>query len=448
MRDNILRSYNCDCARNRGSSRYGTNLPTVLLAKWSSRLSPSVRDFVVECIACASIVYMRIGVGSNCHIDFKILVATAAVECLVQFFVAAALTFLSASSRYQSRKIVVPLACFISAMASIQMVSGNSNCKADMERNLSDFRRYQNISTPRPKFRILVVTHSWGGGTELFEDELLLNKNFEFIFFRVNYKQIAQENSKDSHMRMSIKAMVDSKAEFYTSDWFQPNYQCIESIFSSISYHILMLNFLQPIPEMLEFLKKVNRPLVYAMHDHHAVSYDVVRDMHLDCGITGRFSKSLDVTTVSASYMKSTYKHRWEYAELLRRCIFVTTPCLRNKAIFNAFFPEVTVYAVPNRPTLHRPGLDPITNQSLVYITNSSLSNARLISRIRRRKHPNNSSTEIRLVVLGALSVGKGAHVTQDVSNLCSTKSTQCNFLIFHIGSAANFKKGNGQGNH
>ena len=359
--------------------------------------------------------------------------------------------------------------CHVLIQASIQIVSGSSSsiCKSDLDRNISDVRRYQNSSTSRPNFRILVLTHSWGGGTELFEDELLLNKNFEFIFFRVNYKQSEEAQSK-STMLMSIKGMLDSKVAFYTSNWFQPNVQCLENIFSSISYHILLLNFLQPIPELLEFLKKVNRPLIYAMHDHHAVSYDVVRDMHLDCGITGKFSKHLDVSTVHGTFMKSTYKHRWEYAELLRRCIFVTTPCLRNKAIFNAFFPEVTVYAVPNRPTLHRPGVDPTTNKSLVFMTNTSLAVHRLVgnaaaaavSRIRRRKQqPNNnnnsssgssSSTipEIRLVVLGALSMGKGAHVAQDVSNICSAKSLQCNFLVFHIGSAANFKKGTGQGNH
>ena len=355
----------------------------------------------------------------------------------------------------------------LSFQANISLVRCSTNCNADnMESKILDARRNQissGNSTSRSHFRILVLTHSWGGGTELFEDELLFNKNFEFIFFRVNYMQTEKpqrssdnsSSSSSSSIVMSIRGMLDTKTAFYTSEWFQPNFHCLEQIFSSFFYHILLINFLHPIPELLTFLKKVNRPLVYSLHDHHAVSYDVVRDMHLDCSITGEFSTSLNISNISVQFMRSTYTHRWEYAELLRRCIAVTTPCLRNKAIFKAFFPEVTVHAVPNRPTLHAPGFDPMKNKSLVYLTNSSSEMAlRLMNttalRIRQKKRLNSNSAkpEIRLVVLGALSIGKGAHVAQDVSNLCSLKSSHCNFLIFHIGSAANFKRGAGQGNH
>jgi len=50
----------------------------------------------------------------------------------------------------------------------------------------------------------------------------------------------------------------------------------------------------------------------------------------------------------------------------------------------------------------------------------------------------------IKIVVMGALSVGKGAHVIQDVSNMCCDIMNPLGrrLIIYHIGSGANFRVG------
>eukprot|EP01037_Dinobryon_pediforme_P026999 gene26999-29721_t len=63
--------------------------------------------------------------------------------------------------------------------------------------------------------------------------------------------------------------MLDSKRTFYTSEWFEPTLQCITDIFDSIYFDLLLIDFIIPIPELITFLKKINSPMIYALHDHH-----------------------------------------------------------------------------------------------------------------------------------------------------------------------------------
>ena len=281
--------------------------------------------------------------------------------------------------------------------------------------------------------RAVVLTHSWGGGTELFENELLLNRNFDFIFFRVKYEK----------SQMKIRGMLDSERTFYDSEWFEPTFQCIEDIFSSISYDLLLIDFILPIPQLIEFLQYVNVPMVYVMHDHHAINYDIERDMHVDCNITGNFFSTLNISSISKQYLDSSAQHRRDYESVLRRCFAVSTPSQRNKAIFRAFFPDIVVYTAPNRPAATTTTTISTTTTTTTTTTRASTSAGYL--------------DNIRLVVLGALSVGKGSHVIQDVSNICSpspsprisnTHSIGCNFTIYHIGTAANYRRGVGEENH
>lgn len=230
---------------------------------------------------------------------------------------------------------------------------------------------------------------------------------------------------------MKIIGMLNSETIFYDSEWFEPKLRCIEDIFSSILFDLLLINFILPIPQLIEFLQYVNIPMVYVMHDHHAINYDIERDMHVDCNITGTFSSKLDISSISRSYLDSSAQHRRDYEVILRRCFAVSTPSLRNKAIFRAFFPDIVVYSAPNRPA-----------ESSALVTVGTAETSSIGGR---------ASDSIRLVVLGSLSAGKGSHVVQDVSNICSSspnsksKSSNmstCNFTIYHIGYAANYHKG------
>eukprot|EP01035_Chromulina_nebulosa_P038381 gene38381-51842_t len=288
----------------------------------------------------------------------------------------------------------------LSVAVAIKFCFGKS-CISDIEKIYLDAQRTYNFS--KRSLRAVVLTHSWGGGTELFENELLLNQNFEFIFFRVKYEKSV----------MKIRGMLNSETIFYDSEWFDPNLRCIEDIFSSILFDLLLFDFILPIPQLIEFLQYVNIPMVYVMHDHHAINYDIERDMHVDCNITGTFSSKLDISSISRSYLDSSAQHRRDYEVILRRCFAVSTPSLRNKAIFRAFFPDIVVYSAPNRPT-----------GSSALVTTAEASSI-----------GGGASDPIRLVVLGSLSAGKGSHVVQDVSNICSSspnrKSKSSNMIAW-----------------
>eukprot|EP01036_Dinobryon_divergens_P032219 gene32220-41762_t len=311
------------------------------------------------------------------------------------------------------------------------------------------FARYR---TKFPKsfrqYRVLVVTHPWGGGTELFEDEITNNAIFDFIFYRITKKR----------GKIKVNGMVNSKNSFYHSGWFKPTTKSIKNLFDSIQYDLILIDFLQPIPELHQFIKTVNRPIVYGLHDHHAILYDYTQDMHLSCNHTGKIeslhpsNSRYSFKNYSNSLLSSWKSHRWSYAEILRRCIAVSTPSLRNKVIFNSFFPDVTVFSAPNRPSLHLPGFNALNNQSLV--RRPSISQEELQGKtVGKSKQPRG----IRIVVMGALGVGKGARIVQDVSNICTGKrklrqskseKLTCNVIVYHIGNAADFRNGVGDENH
>ena len=309
--------------------------------------------------------------------------------------------------------------------------------------------RYRSKFPKSPRqYRILVVTHPWGGGTELFEDELTKNAIFDFVIYRITKKR----------GKIKVNGMVNSKNSFYHSGWFKPTTKSIKNLFDSIQYDLILIDFLQPIPELQQFMKSVNRPIVYGLHDHHSIIYDFSQDMHLSCNHTGKMgslhpSYSRDsMKNYSKSLLSSWKSHRWTYSEILRRCIAVSTPSIRNKVIFNTFFPDVTVYSAPNRRTLHSPGRDPLTNNSIV--RRPSISQEELLG---KPKGKSRQPPGIRMVVMGALGVGKGARVVQDVSNLCTGKKKlrwskeekfTCHVVVYHIGNAADFRSGVGDENH
>lgn len=298
----------------------------------------------------------------------------------------------------------------------------SESCKFDFEKRYLDVRGLDS----RNLMRVVVLTHSWGGGTELFENELLLNRRFDFIFLRV----------KNEKSKMMIRGMLNSETTFYSSKWFEPKTQCIEEMFLIIPYDLLLIDFILPIPQLIEFLQSATISMVYVMHDHHAINYDIERDMHLDCNITGKFGSSLNISSIGSDYLDSSAQHRRDYESVLRRCFAVSTPSQRNKAIFRAFFPDIVVYSSPNRPAA------------------SSVTADLTLSPIPQRKGQGDDFLgPIRVVVLGALSVGKGSHIVQDVSNLCAASpprrsSIICNMIIYHIGTAANYRRGAGDENH
>ena len=161
------------------------------------------------------------------------------------------------------------------------------------------------------------------------------------------------------------------------------------------------------------------------------------------------------------------------YWQILRRAVLVTTPSLRNKELFSSYFPEISVFAAPNRPNnidtrtiqvtrpqliandlLHATPSNSLSNQ-LQHVTTANLimkdgvkhdkihiynlnsnQNHRQLKRIRsfnrmifppvseKSLQDSNSvfnsksvreGMRLRIVVIGALSIGKGSWIAQEV---------------------------------
>jgi len=64
---------------------------------------------------------------------------------------------------------------------------------------------------------VLVLTHAWGGGTELFEDELLLFTQFHFIFYRFDWKM--------NHMQLHAYYQQN---KVYKSYWLPPPREIVQ----------------------------------------------------------------------------------------------------------------------------------------------------------------------------------------------------------------------------
>jgi hypothetical protein len=194
------------------------------------------------------------------------------------------------------------------------------------------------------KLIALVISHDWGGGTQLFEDELLQSKEFNFIFYHFGW----------SNGLVRLTAHVDLK-EVYKSHWLSPSDELMKAFFAELHFDLLLIDFMHPISELLNFIKNLNKPIVYAMHDHHAVSYDIENDMHLGCNSFTASGASSALTVDSHNQIiqfdQKAIRYRWDFAELLRRCIFVLTPSLRNKQLLKPYYPEISIFSAPNRPT-------------------------------------------------------------------------------------------------
>jgi hypothetical protein len=85
--------------------------------------------------------------------------------------------------------------------------------------SLQSFHHSTSLLGGAPRARVLVVTHPWGGGTALFEDELMggvgsggrgaeMIKHFSFVFARVYFYPTIRTNKN-----VRIRLMLDSKNE-------------------------------------------------------------------------------------------------------------------------------------------------------------------------------------------------------------------------------------------
>ena len=140
----------------------------------------------------------------------------------------------------------------------------------------------------------------------------------------------------------------------------------------------------------------INKPIVYILHDHHVIDYNTKTDMHLNCDYK------------SSSYFNQESQAQVMYAEFLRRCLFILTPSESNKRIFKEFIPEIQVQSAPNRQVQMNPSTIKVF-------------------------YPPRNSRPFKILVIGALSPGKGLDA---INHLAST--TTSSFLqVYHIGKAS-----------
>ena len=313
----------------------------------------------------------------------------------------------------------------------------------------------------------LVVSHNMGGGTKLFEDELLMSKEFNFIFFRFDFDLQSDLVRLTAHVGLK---------NVYKSHWLVPRQKLMQSFFADLRFDLLLIDFMHPIPELRIFLKNLNKPIIYAMHDHHAVSYDIENDMHLGCNSFTASGASSTLTLVSHNEVIQVdnrgVKYRWDFAELLRRCILVVTPSLRNKQLLKPYYPEISIFSAPNRPTLINPGKifvrrpeeaaavsmiqkklieQEVDSLSLYQFSQQRQKNLKVDTKMLKlnslRAHAEDDALSLthkrsevtgilRIVVIGALSVGKGSRIIQAVSSLGYRDQV---LTIYHAGKGANF---------
>lgn len=308
------------------------------------------------------------------------------------------------------------------------------------------------------KLIALVISHDWGGGTKVFEDELLLSKEFNFIFYRFGW----------SNGLVRLTAQVDLK-EVYKSHWLSPSDELMKAFFSDLRFDLLLIDFMHPISELLIFIKNINKPVVYAMHDHHAVAYDIENDMHLGCNsftATGASSAlTVDSRNQVIQFDHKAIRYRWDFAELLRRCILVVTPSLRNKQLLKPYYPEISFFSAPNRPTVVNPADifvrrpeeaasvaiiqtkineqvdEPLRRKNLKLLASKMLKSDSPVAHTHDDavSHTQKRSVGVgilRIIVIGALSIGKGSRIIQAVSVLGHKDQV---LTIYHAGKAANF---------
>ena len=115
------------------------------------------------------------------------------------------------------------------------------------------------------------------------------------------------------------------------------------------------------------------------LHDHHAVIYNPKQDYHLYCNDTMNNTKSF-------KYNINYIQQRSLYENVFRRCVMVTTPSENNKRIYEMAYPDIMIKSAPNRKM-----------RSEKRVNFESM-------------HLNRSNDPLWVVVLGALSIGKGRY--------------------------------------
>ena len=145
----------------------------------------------------------------------------------------------------------------------------------------------------------------------------------------------------------------------------------------------------------------------------------------------------------SVQYYDTWNVWRWEAAELLRRCVAVVTPSARNKQLFSIFFPEVYVSSAPlvrNRVSVdgaveggNRSSTFSSINNSNISSSNNSTTPAAqqhkqqqllqeqqlkpAVCDVQSKVTPIYPGGTLRLVILGAVSIGKGARIAERVAD-------------------------------
>lgn len=124
---------------------------------------------------------------------------------------------------------------------------------------MQDFDLLGQKYIPSSKSFLLIMSHSWGGGTELFEEEmkLELQRVFNIFIMRLSNSHDAMScsfhvNNMDFHIKSSLTQVI--------------------SFLKELHYDVLLVDFLHPLPPLLNFLMTVNKPIVYVLHDHHVLN--------------------------------------------------------------------------------------------------------------------------------------------------------------------------------
>jgi len=249
--------------------------------------------------------------------------------------------------------------------------------------------------------RLIVITHNFGGGTELFESEMVKSTTFEFFIFRISWNEALD--------LIQFQIFI-GLAPIFSSLWVQATEENVASFFSCIDFEGIIVTFLHPIKTVVNFLTQVNKPILYALHDHHAILYSIENEMHLNC----------EDTRLTGTIHLFWNMHRFRNLEILRRSIIIVTPSLRNVEIYATFFPELIFLSAPNRLQDTQPCQLKVTHpfQTASFVGNKPV---------------------FKIVVIGHLSKGKGGWIVKDVAEKGFAIKL---WTIYHIGTSADFGSG------
>lgn len=286
-------------------------------------------------------------------------------------------------------------------------ISITSELSLDYTNNNPLNKSYNKIIKISPSINLLIITHNMGGGTEKYMlDVLNLNKNY----IKDNY----QNNTFNNDIIRLLTCNLEETNILFNNDKYKLLLKD-KNFLMDKKYDIIHIHYINEpacilIKYIIEYIEKsiYFKKLIITLHDYHYINSTNLDEYHLT--IYNSNCKYLNDIKQNFNNI-NTYNL---YRNLLLRSDLILTGGYVCKLIYNYYFNlPYNIIKIVLHP--EKKYYDPIINN----YTELDYKN-------------------LNIGIIGAMSISKGSHMIQTISNIINTNNIDCK--IFHFGLGFNRK--------